>query len=206
MKRFPVTIIFCILCFAIALFCGEQFYVASNQTTKMRDAEEAGYILFISLLNAETGQRGFIITGDDAYLDPYSNNVKLISQELDNLDTLIDSEPIQTEINQLRQLTQAKVEELSKTITLRRNGFPSAQKEVDTNTGKNLMDSIKAHIDNIQRWSSQEYSKMLRKEHGNARVGFMVLLAWWISVTILISRRKPITDDESPDTRSPGSR
>ena len=205
MKRFPVTLIFCILCFAVALFCGEQFYVASNQATKMRDAEEAGEILFISLLNAETGQRGFIITGDDAYLDPYSNNIKLISQELDNLDALIDDKPTQTKIDQLRQLTQAKIEELSKTITLRRSGFPSAQKEVDSNTGKNLMDSIRVHIDSIQRWSSQEYSKMLRKEHGNARVGFMVLLAWWISVTVLISRRNPTADGESPDNRSQGS-
>src|SRR3982750_1289122 len=43
-----------------------------------------------SLLNAETGQRGYIITGDESYLAPYNAGVASVDQQLRHLVELVD--------------------------------------------------------------------------------------------------------------------
>src|SRR6267142_626797 len=47
------------------------------------------------LVDAETGQRGYLLTGDDAYLEPYRAAIKSIDQTIGNLKNLTSDNPNQ---------------------------------------------------------------------------------------------------------------
>ncbi|MHB8581248.1 MAG: methyl-accepting chemotaxis protein [Ignavibacteriaceae bacterium] len=101
--------------------------------------------LLSSLKDAETGQRGYIITGEKNYLDPYNSAVTEINQQLKDIRNLTSDNPNQQHrLDILEPLITKKFNELSETITLRKDkGFQSAEKVVATDIGKQVMDEIR---------------------------------------------------------------
>src|SRR5580658_6238932 len=100
--------------------------------------------LLSSLKDAETGQRGFLLTGDDRYLEPYRQALRDASPALDTL-TRIEatrSGPDEAQrVKRLRPLVQDKLDELKQTIELRRSQGPDAALAVvRTDRGKAVMD------------------------------------------------------------------
>jgi hypothetical protein len=95
--------------------------------------------------NAETGQRGYLITGEERYLEPYNDAIPVVDQVFKQLQRLTEDNPNQQQrLNILQPLIAQKLAELEETIALRRNqGFDAAQKVVLTNQGKELMDKIR---------------------------------------------------------------
>ncbi len=78
--------------------------------------------VLLRLQDAETGQRGFIITGDDAYLAPFKSAEQELSEALAGLGRLVsDNADQQIEIANLQQLADGKLSELQQTIMTRRN-------------------------------------------------------------------------------------
>ena len=101
--------------------------------------------LVSDLKDAETGQRGFVITGDESYLEPYTAALPQIQTALDAVRTLTADNPDQQQRwQQVKPLIDAKLAELKKTIDLRRSqGFDAAAAVVTDNEGKTLMDQIR---------------------------------------------------------------
>lgn len=110
-----------------------------------RDVIETLNALLASLRDAETGQRGFLLTGDDAYAQPYREATPNVSKHLETLRTLTLDNPLQQEhIQELRPVTQAKLDELAQTIRLRREqGMEPALQVVMTGQGQRLMERIR---------------------------------------------------------------
>jgi methyl-accepting chemotaxis protein len=111
-----------------------------------------------ALKDAETGQRGYLITGEDTYLEPYTaaqTNVATAQQTLRTLTA--DNAAQQERLDKLAPLIQAKFAELKETIDLRGGpgGFPAALKVVLTDKGKAVMDQIRTLIDDM---NTQELS------------------------------------------------
>jgi CHASE3 domain sensor protein len=104
------------------------------------------------LKDAETGQRGFLITGQDRYLEPYNNALKDIEKSLDRLKSLTSDNPTQQErIEKVKVQINLKLEELLETITLRRTkGFDAALAVVLTDKGKKVMDEIRSILDQMK--------------------------------------------------------
>jgi methyl-accepting chemotaxis protein len=101
---------------------------------------------FLSALkDAETGQRGFLLTGEARYLEPYSAAVKTVDRSVHDLRQLTADNPNeQKRIATLQQLATGKLAELAETIALRRDsGERAAVQVVLTDRGKNLMDGIR---------------------------------------------------------------
>jgi len=104
-----------------------------------------------STRDAETGQRGFIITGRDSYLEPYNAAIANVSRQLDALASLCRQEPNQARrVAALQPLVREKLEELRQTIDLRRSSRPAAEAVVLTDRGKVLMDQIRTLIATLQ--------------------------------------------------------
>jgi methyl-accepting chemotaxis protein len=99
----------------------------------------------VSLMkDAETGQRGFVITGDEAYLEPYQGALALLPKTVANLRSLIKVEEQQRRLDAAEPLITAKLGELKRTIELRRaQGFEPTQKAVQSNEGKKAMDDLR---------------------------------------------------------------
>jgi PAS domain S-box-containing protein len=101
--------------------------------------------MFSLLKDAETGQRGYLLTGSDDYLAPYRAAVAEIPGLEDRLRKTLDQDPpLYADFQLLRTLSKAKMAELELTINLRREkGFQAAVEVVGNNSGKKTMDSIR---------------------------------------------------------------
>jgi methyl-accepting chemotaxis protein len=100
------------------------------------------------LKDAETGQRGFVITGDEAFLDPYRASLSEIARLSADLRSLTaDNEVQQRRLTALGPLIDGKLAELKKTVEMRRTqGLEAALKEVAGGKGKGFMDQIRQLI------------------------------------------------------------
>jgi len=98
-----------------------------------------------TLQDAETGQRGFVITGDGRYLAPYRQAIKAIADDTLRLRRLTKDNPAQQQrLDTLNGLITAKLAELDETISLRRaSGFEAASAKVLTDEGRQLMERIR---------------------------------------------------------------
>ncbi|HEX3836446.1 MAG TPA: response regulator [Steroidobacteraceae bacterium] len=105
-----------------------------------------------STKDAETGQRGFLLTGDEAYLEPYVSGSAAIASELAKIRGLTASNLEQRQrLDQLQVVIAAKLAEQRSTIALKRAGKSAeALAEVRTDRGKVLMDRIRALVDEMQ--------------------------------------------------------
>ncbi|HEY4102756.1 MAG TPA: CHASE3 domain-containing protein [Polyangiaceae bacterium] len=104
--------------------------------------------LFSALKDAETGQRGFVITGDDAFLEPHRvalPQIELLFNQARNLAT--DNDAQQHRLTELKSLLDTKLGEMQAVIDLRKTqGFEATEKVVAAGAGKITMDKIRALI------------------------------------------------------------
>lgn len=104
-----------------------------------------------NIKDAETGQRGFLITGEDRYLEPYNFGSAEVQGSIDHVAFLTSDNAVQQErIAELQGWVDAKLAELAETIELRRvEGFEAARTVVLTDAGKESADNIRAIIDTM---------------------------------------------------------
>ncbi|MCK4888261.1 MAG: CHASE3 domain-containing protein, partial [Planctomycetes bacterium] len=97
-----------------------------------------------SLKDAEMGQRGFLLTGQERYLEPYKYVEKGVKSHFESLRIIaVDNTVQQIRIDMCEKLVTEKLRELQKLITLQKNKGPEAAKDVIlTGTGKQIMDEI----------------------------------------------------------------
>ena len=104
--------------------------------------------LAIALRDAERGQRGYVLTGRDAYLGPYDaarDRIGLLQGELQKLTA--DNPAQQDRIRALAPVIQHKLEELAQTVQARRDGgFETALRIINTDTGRNDMREAEAIV------------------------------------------------------------
>jgi signal transduction histidine kinase/CheY-like chemotaxis protein/CHASE3 domain sensor protein len=103
--------------------------------------------------DAETGQRGYVLTGDEKYLAPYKNALAEIGPDIEAITTLTQDNPTQqARIPSLRRHIDAKLAELKETVDLRRaKGQEAALAVVTTDRGKLEMDAIRAQLKIMQQ-------------------------------------------------------
>ncbi len=134
---------------------------SADSVTHTHQVKEALNAVRSSLINAETGQRGFILTGEDRYLDAYRTGTRDVDGNMTRLRELMSDNPSQQQrLDQLQQLAAAKLSELAETIDLRRQkGEAAAVGVVLTDRGKNAMDEIRKLITEMD----SEESALLRE-------------------------------------------
>ena len=118
--------------------------------------------VLLHMEDAETGQRGFIITGNVAFLSPYEAALNVtVPEQMGRLGRLIDDRTSQRKrVTELRALTTEKFQELSTTIAIRKErGFEAAQTVVSQQAGKKAMDSIRIVTRDIQASEAQLLSE-----------------------------------------------
>jgi methyl-accepting chemotaxis protein len=114
-------------------------------------------IELLSLLkDAETGQRGFIITGVDSFLEPYQAAISEVDKAVDDLRQLVADNPEQQHrLDSARPFIETRLGELKATIELRRTaGFEPTAKMLSAGSGKRHMDQIRrifAEMDQAER-------------------------------------------------------
>src|SRR5271157_5152753 len=166
---------------------------------------------FVSLLkDAESGQRGFLLTGDGRYLEPYTMASGQLPRELDALFALTGDDPAQQEsLQRARKLADAKLAELDETIQLRRKSGPQAALQVvRSDRGKLIMDDLRAVVNEMETREQE----LLEARSGSVNVvsrrtlrtiAFVMplaLLAIAIAVVALIRNLRFLGPDPRPVT------
>lgn len=105
------------------------------------------------LKDAETGQRGYLYTGEARYLEPYNSAVQQIDSHIASLAELVADNPEQlARVITLRTLSKVKLDELATTISLFGEGRKDeARGIVLSDMGKRTMDQIRAQIAEMAR-------------------------------------------------------
>ncbi|WP_138500173.1 response regulator [Nostoc sp. PA-18-2419] len=131
--------------------------------------------LNLQLTNAETGQRGYLVTGEQRYLEPYNVAIQVMDRQLKELQTLTADNPNQqNRLDILQPLIAQKLVELKQTIDLRQNqSFEAAQKVVLTDRGKQLMTEIRKVIEAMRN----EENVLLKQRSQRAQLAARQTLA-----------------------------
>ena len=130
----------------------QQLLEANRLVTHTHEVIEESERLLSSLKDAETGQRGFVLTGEDRYLEPYNSAIVQIRHEIDVLVTLTSDNPAQQQsLEQVQALSNAKLAELAETIQLRKNsGLKAALPVVLSDRGKKIMDDLRGVVGEME--------------------------------------------------------
>jgi PAS domain S-box-containing protein len=118
----------------------------AQRVTDTREVVEHLQTLLSIVKDAETGQRGFVLTGDENYIRPYANAKAALPGEFATAQGLMAHDLQQhRRLQALEQLCTDKMAELAQTIALRRQGDTGgALAVVRTNRGNELMERIRA--------------------------------------------------------------
>ena len=98
-----------------------------------------------SLVDAETGQRGFLLTRRELYLEPYESGRARVGQQMNDLRMLTSDNPDQQQrLDELQPLVRERLALLDETVTLGKRGeFDAALEMVNSDRGKERMDKIR---------------------------------------------------------------
>lgn len=189
----------------IIVFQNARQFIDSNQqlTHTLEVLNELDTTLTL-ILDAETGQRGFVITSDESYLEPYEDAIQNLPEHLTQLEALIADNPRQqARLAALLPLIDERLDIINRTILLVRDeDSDSARQTVLTGAGKAVMDAIRVHIAEMrgeelrllteQRQTAQATTEAALFSAGFIAISVIGLIAvnyWLISKSIRYLRR-----------------
>lgn len=120
--------------------------------------------LTISLSEAESSQRGYLLTRDESYLEPYRGAAASIDMRLLSLTALTDADPEQAaRVRSIASEIVAKAAEMERTVALvaQRRGA-EARTLIETGMGERLMDNLRLALEQFIR---EENQKLLDRNH-----------------------------------------
>ena len=125
--------------------------------------------------SAETGQRGFLITGDDRYLEPYTTARKNIGRQLADTGAVrLQQTALKDSFATLQKVIAAKFTEMETLIDLRRQlGQEAAFETLEEGSGKRLMDDIRIYCQTMEtalRKQLAERNRSAKSQTRNARL------------------------------------
>lgn len=132
--------------------------------------------------DAETGQRGYLLTSDEKLLVPFKNGMASALPELEALGRLVEGDPEQAAlVAQARVQTQVKLRDLEANVELVRNALQSeAVARMISGVGAQAMESLRNIVQQIQLAENARLVKLNRSEERRrvlASVGIVVALA-----------------------------
>ena len=120
-----------------------------------RDIRRASADLLQTLVDAETGQRGFLLTQDESFLNVYEKAMTNVRANLSTVAELVKSRPLKEErMPELKRLVDSKLEEMAHTVSLTREGRRDEAIELTrSELGRELMDQIREILDFFRKQS-----------------------------------------------------
>lgn len=116
-------------------------------------------------VNMETGQRGFLLTDDPLYLQPYTEAKSEIGRDLASLRLGVAHRPEneRLQVSELESLAKSKQAEMERSINLRQQGYRRrAFRVVDSNEGMEYMDKARGLLSGLATAESSRFAKFDR--------------------------------------------
>ncbi len=137
-----------------------------------------------TLKDAETGQRGFLLTGGESYLGPFNEANAELGPRLARLQVLLVNPDQRLRLEQVRSFASEMMNELQATVNLRRQGQgDEALAVVRTGRGRATMDRLRALVGQIEAVERERLAT--RQREWQEAVGFSSFVAWCGSALLL---------------------
>ena len=167
----------------------------NDQVERSQQVRRAAGALLLSLVDAETGQRGFLLSGQPGFLAPYSRAEIAVPEQMEDLERLTAGDPLlEEEVAVLLEAAREKFAELERTVALSRTGRTAeALLLVRSGEGQARMATIRAQMAAIDEIENERLaSRTLQSEHGstltlwaNALAGLLVVVLAGIMIWLV---------------------
>ncbi len=145
------------------------FFLASDGQSRLNAADvrmhdsqvrqQALTEFFALLTDAESAQRGYLLTGDSSYLEPYTEAVANVDAAFDRLHAAYGGHDNSREFQELRVLTGKKLGEIEDTLALfKKRGTTPAVNVIRTDVGKHTMDELSKIVGDLRLAETHELS------------------------------------------------
>lgn len=162
--------------------------------------------IYSAMQDADRGQRGFLLTGDEKYLGPYERGIVRLPDVLTSLKSLAADDPdLLARADMLQGASLAKLDELKQTIALRRSqGLDAAMKLVSTGIGEERMQNIGRMVGDILRAQQALLNQRLQAASDSekdlsvaASVGgaLSILIIGWITIALYRSYNRTFASE-----------
>ena len=195
MKRTVLAIWFV----AAAVLVAANTYVAYVNVRKLIDHADAvarsqqrlmaADAVLSTLKDAETGQRGYVITGARSYLKPFEDAIKQIDGKLAELTRLTADDPEERpDVEEIGTLARRRIDEATRTKEIRDSkGLEAASRAIQEDRGKVLMDQVRQRIENLGRTEKRHLTGMRQARDDSARTAVVTLFGAGIFNLFLIA-------------------
>lgn len=174
--------------FVVLALCGLLGYqalrrLAANEaaTRHSREISQAFESLLTTMMDAETGQRGYLLTGRDEYLEPYRTARAHVHQDVEQLRRVVQNDEAQrVHLDQAENATRDKMAELEETIRLAADqGRSAALRVVLTQHGKLVMDALRTSVAAAE---TEEGRELIIRERESAKSRSIAVAAFALSL------------------------
>lgn len=137
------------------------------------------------IVDAETGQRGFIITGDERYLAPYTAAIDSLNQSLPELRQLMQGTHLAEQMPRLEALLATRMRELEENLRTRQErGMEAAMTLIRNGQGLLTMQQIRQQADGMIAEGERQWAEQQAQARESAERG-LVLLALCSALAVL---------------------
>ena len=167
----------------------------NDQVERSQQVRRAARTLLLSLIDAETGLRGYLLTGRQEFLGPYSRAEVSVAEHMEDLERLTaDDSLLQSQAPPMLEASRDKFAEMDRTLALARTGRTAeALDAIRSGEGRASMEAIRARMAAIDQIENERLaSRTLQSELGsrltlwaNALAGLLVLALAWIMVWLV---------------------
>lgn len=157
------------------------------EVQRTRNVLEQLQLLLSTLQDAETGERGFVITGNDDFLTPYRTAEGSLESQLAQLEALTPDPKSREQRLELATLIREQLAFLRQVIELRRSSGPEAPVSlIASEVGKQRMDKIRAHIHELRAHEQQQHEARLDAFYAGSQRTESIVQASMIVAAIII--------------------
>ena len=166
---------------------------ANRQMAIALEMQSSLHAMLALIVDAETGQRGYLLTGREDYLTPYNTAIPKVEGAFSRLRELLvqNGSPAQRDmLGRLNSLVGKKLVELEVTIALyKKDGSPAAQAMLDTGIGKRAMDDIRTEFESMvamQRRQLDDATERWAADIAFARLGMQLMTAFTVALLLVV--------------------
>jgi signal transduction histidine kinase len=180
--------------------------VANRQMAVALKMQASLHEMLALIVDAETGQRGYLLTGREDYLAPYNAALPKVDGAFNHLRELLVTHGTAAQrdtLGRLVKLIGKKLAELEAAIALHKKGdAPAAQALMDTGIGKRAMDEIRTEVDGMaatHRRQLEEATVRWSDDISFGRLGMQTMTAFTVALLLvvwLLARRDAQQRDE----------
>lgn len=184
-----VLLLIPLLLAALAFWFGTEYRRLGSSEDEVRQGHARQLLiseLFSSIKDAETGQRGFVITGNEAFLEPYREGRRDAQEQLEALWSYPTSEVERRGLERFQRISEEKFREMERVIGLRRSGgLAPASAAVSEGYGKQLMDQLRSEADKARATEAQRLTQTLARQ--NERTRTTEQISWFIVAMVALT-------------------